>query len=342
MSFKVIIARDFDQMSEIAAKIAIAEIAQSTVGGSGFNLGLATGNTPSGLYKHLAKAANRGAFDASRIISFNLDEYIGLQGENAQQRALNPESYTYYMIQELFGLLSPRFQKTYLPAGTLIDQQGLDSALASYPDDWEERGEDQGRAIVIRPDATSPVLSWIRWEILDSYAAAIRAVGGIDLQIIGVGERGHVGFHEVGIPFDEEEMLLVRLDQNTTENSIADIHFIDRESCPRFAISMSAPLVYQARKILLVANGPRKSQAVARSLLTDPDPAIPISYAWIPAREGRDVTYVLDLPAATELLQRIDEIRDRGVVIEDISSQRASVAVSDLCFRRHPDSCRLT
>ncbi len=341
MSFQVIITRDFDQMSEVAAQIVIQDIAEGEAGGSGYNLGLATGNTPTGLYKHLAKAANRGGFDPSRIVSFNLDEYVGLPGENAQQRALHPESYTFFMIQELFGLLGTRFRKTYLPAGTLIEQGELDSALADYPGDWEERGEDKGRSIVIKNAAASPCLARIRREVLDAYAAAIADAGGIDLHIIGVGGRGHVGFHEAGIPFDEEEMLLVRLDENTIENAIADGHFADRESSPRFAISMSAGLVYRAKKVLMVANGPRKSEPVAHSLLTEPDPAVPISRGWESVRAGRDVVYVLDLAAAAGLLDRIDEVRDRGVEVEDISSRGASVPVSDLSFRRNPDSCRL-
>jgi glucosamine-6-phosphate deaminase len=341
MSFKVIITKDFDQMSEVAAEIVIKDIAGRTTGDSGYNLGLATGNTPTGLYKHLAKAAHRGAFDPSRVTTFNLDEYVGLPGINAQQRALHPESYTFFMIRELFGLLGTNLQKTWLPAGTLIEQGELDSALADHPDDWEERGNDQGRAIVIRKDAASPVLARIRREILDGYAAAIAAAGGIDLHIIGVGGRGHVGFHEAGIPFDGEEMLLVRLDENTIENAIADGHFADRDSSPRFAISMAGPLVYRAKKVLLAANGPRKSEPVARSLLIEPDPAVPISYGWRAVREGRDVIYILDLPAAAEVLERADEIRGRGVKIEDISSRGAKLPVADLCFRRNPDSCLL-
>lgn len=341
MSFKVIITRDFDQMSEVAAELVIRDIAQRTAGGAGFNLGLATGNTPTGLYKHLAKAAKRGEVDPSRIGSFNLDEYVGLPGENPQQRALHPESYTFFMIRELFGLLRTPFRRTFLPAGTLIEQGELDSALAGYPGDWEERGEDKGRAIVINKDAASPVLSRIRREVLDHYAAAIRAAGGIDLHIIGVGGRGHVGFHEAGIPFDEEEMLLVRLDENTIENAIADGHFADRESSPRFAISMSAPLVYRAKKVLMVANGPRKSEPVAHSLWTEPDPAVPISYGWLAAREGREVIYVIDLAAAGGVRERADEIRRRGVEIEDVSDRGAEVPVSELTFRRDPDSCLL-
>ena len=58
------------------------------------------------MYKNLARMANSGEFNSGRIRSFNLDEYVGLPGENAQQRALHPESYSFFMIQEFFSLLN--------------------------------------------------------------------------------------------------------------------------------------------------------------------------------------------------------------------------------------------
>jgi glucosamine-6-phosphate deaminase len=73
----------------------------------------------------LAKVANEGVFDSGRIRSFNLDEYVGLPGENIQQRAMHPESYCYFMIQEFFGLLKKKFIETSVPYGTLIDQKQL-------------------------------------------------------------------------------------------------------------------------------------------------------------------------------------------------------------------------
>ena len=112
MPLKVIITRDFDHMSEVAGKLVIDRIAGVTARGVTFNLGLATGNSPTGAYKWLAKAANAGAFDASKVTSFNLDEYVGLPGENAQARALHSESYNFFMVQELFGLLRTSSSRT--------------------------------------------------------------------------------------------------------------------------------------------------------------------------------------------------------------------------------------
>ncbi|MFH1037801.1 MAG: 6-phosphogluconolactonase [PVC group bacterium] len=341
MGFKVIITRDFDHMSEAAAGIMAGNIQQNLAAKNGVRLGLATGNTPTGLYKHLAKIANGGGFDPARVTSFNLDEYVGLPGENAQQRALHPESYCFFMIQELFGLLRTRFREANLPAATVIEQEELISALADHPADWKERGGDRGRAIVIGAEAVSPCLRRIRRDILDAYQSKIEAGGGIDLHLIGVGGRGHVGFHEAGIPFDDQGMLLVRLDDNTIENAIADGHFPDRDSSPRYAVSMSAPLVYRAQTVLLVANGPRKAEPLARSLLMEPDCSVPISYGHRAVREGRDVIYVLDRAAAAEVLAKLPAVEKRGIEVEDVSSRSASVPVENIAFRRDPAAGRL-
>jgi len=319
MSFRVIITRDYGHMSEVGVGIVINNIQKTLAGKGNFILGLATGNSPTGLYKNLARAANGGVFDAGKIASFNLDEYIGLPGENAQQRAIHPESYSYFMIQELFGLLGKKFRETSVPWGTLIDQRQLEEELAAYPGDWEGQGTDKGKAIVIRRDAASDYLRWIRSAILDAYEKKIKTQGGIDLHIIGVGGRGHVAFHESGIPFAGNRMLLVQLDDNTIDNAVADGHFPHREDSPRYAISMGAELVYEAKTVLLLANGKRKAGPVAESLLSDPTPLVPISYGKKYAEAGGDMIYVIDQDAAQSVLANAEKIKGRGIEIEDLS-----------------------
>jgi len=318
MSFKVIITSDFEQMSEAGAHIVIDTIRNTLSIKDTFVLGLATGNTPTGLYKRLAEAANGDIFDSSKIESFNLDEYIGLPGENAQQRAIHPESYSFFMIQELFGLMRRKFQKTIVPWGTLIDQQTLNAELRDHPDDWEEQGVDKGKAIVIKRNADSDYLRWIRSEILDAYAEKIKQTGGVDLHIIGVGGKGHVAFHESGIPFENNEMLLVKLDDNTVENAVEDGHFAHREKSPLYAVSMGAELVYQAKTVLLLANGSRKAESIAASLLNDPTPLVPISYGQIFSKNGGSMMYVIDEAAAEHVLKNTADINNRGIEIEDI------------------------
>jgi glucosamine-6-phosphate deaminase len=319
MPFKVIVTRNFDHMSEVATRLVVDDINDTLKGKNAFVLGLATGSTPTGLYKHLAEMANAGEFDCSRIVSFNLDEYIGLPGENAQQRALHPESYGFFMVQELFGLLEVKFKETNVPWGTLVDQGRLLAELKSHPHDWEEQGADKGKAIVIKENAQSGYLSWIRRELLDGYEQKISSIGGIDLQVVGVGGRGHVAFHESGIPFEGNKMLLVRLDENTVENAVKDGHFVNKQQSPRYAISMGAELVYSARTVLLLANGERKVEPVAESLLDDPSPRVPISYGQTCFQKGGRMIYVIDRAAAGGVLDNREGISMRGIELEDMS-----------------------
>jgi glucosamine-6-phosphate deaminase len=339
--FTVIITRDFDHMSEVAARLVIDDIGKAAGKKEGYILGLATGNSPTGLYKHLAKAANAGQYDCSKIESFNLDEYVGLPGENAQQRVLHPESYSYFMVQEFFGLLQRKFREANVPWGTLIDQEKLTAELAARPEDWNEQGTDKGKAIVIKADAHSEYLRWIRSDILDAYAAKIRARGGVDCHIVGVGGRGHVAFHESGIPFEGNEMLLVKLDENTVANAVEDGHFAKREESPQYAISMGAELVYRARKVILLANGGRKAGPIAESLLKDPSPVVPISYGQTFSENGGDMIYVIDREAAAQIIDHVDELERRNIQVEDIGDSKASQRVEDLQFFRNPETCLL-
>ncbi len=319
MSIRVYITDNFERMSDTAAEIVVQELTGLLARKDEAVLGLATGNSPTGIYKRLAAAANAGAFDSTRVRSFNLDEYVGLPGENAQQRLLHPESYSYFMIRELFGLLKRPFAETSVPYGSLIDQVRMAQELDAHPADWRELGDDAGRSIVIDPHAASEYLAWIRNEVLHGYERKIARAGGIDLQIIGVGGKGHVAFHESGIPFEGSRVLLVKLDDNTVTNAVIDGHFRAKEDSPHYATSMGAELVYEARTVLLVASGQRKAGPVARSLTEDPTPHVPISYGQTYARRGGNLIYVLDKAAAQDLLGHEDALARRGVVVTAVS-----------------------
>ncbi|MGI5939721.1 MAG: 6-phosphogluconolactonase [Thermoleophilia bacterium] len=323
MAFHIFITRDFAQMSRVAADIVEADIKQkqaAKVAKSEYVLGLATGSSPTGLYKHLAQAFNDGRLDAARVRSFNLDEYVGLPGENAQQRCLHRESYNYFMIQELFGLLRTKFVETNIPWGTLVEQSELIAALDEHPGEYEMQGSGQGKAIIIK-DGASGILGSIKRDILDEYERKIKAAGGIDLQIVGVGGRGHVAFHEIGIPFEGNHMLLVKLDDNTVENAVQDGHFPSIAESPHYAISMSAELIYQAPAVVLLASGSRKTGPVAESVLGDVTCDVPISYGQKYVAAGGQLFYVLDEVAAAELLARRAEAEAKGVIIEDLRAK---------------------
>jgi glucosamine-6-phosphate deaminase len=221
------------------------------------------------------------------------------------------------MIQELFGLLDTKFAETNVPWGTLIDQEELVTALEAHAGDFEMQGTDKGKAVVIT-DGADGVLGWIKNNVLDAYERKIKAYGGVDLHIVGVGGRGHVAFHESGIPFEGNRMLFVRLDDNTVENAVADGHFASIEDSPRYAISMGAELVYEAKTVVLVANGPRKTGPVAESVLGDVTCDVPISYGQTYAAGGGNLVYVLDEAAAAELLERRAEVEAKGFELVDL------------------------
>jgi len=317
MPIQVLVTRNFEQMSKVAAEVVKEEIRRTLRKKKECVLGLATGSSPTGLYKHLAKAANAGEFDACRCRSFNLDEYVGLPGENPQQRLMHPESYGYFMIQEFFGLLDRKFIETRVPCGSLIDQKRLMAELKTHDVDWCELGADAGRSIAIKGKPASEYLAWVRKAVLDDYARRIKKAGGIDVQIIGVGGRGHVAFHESGIPFKGSGVMLVKLDNNTVANAVADGHFTSKKDSPRYAVSMGAELVYQAKTVVLLASGERKIHPVAESLLGNPTPDVPISYGQLYARNGGRLFYILDKVAARELLANRTVLEKKGIRIEN-------------------------
>jgi len=220
------------------------------------------------------------------------------------------------MIQEFFGLLKKKFIETSVPHGTLIDQKQLTKELKAHPKDWEELGREAGKSIVIKTKPASKYLTWIKTTILDGYRRKIRRAGGIDLQIIGVGGRGHVAFHESGIPFKNSQVLLVKLDDNTVANAVADGHFTSKKEAPHYAVSMGAELVYQAGTVILLANGERKVGPVAESLLGEVTPDVPISYGQVYAKRGGHLVYVLDNIAAGELLTRKDVLKEKKIEIK--------------------------
>lgn len=318
MPTKVLVTRNYEHMSKVAADIVRKDISQTLRKKKEYVLGLATGSSPTGMYKRLVKAAKSGEFDSARIRSFNLDEYVGLPGKNPQERVMHPESYCYFMIQEFFGLLKDKFIEANVPCGSLIDQKRLMRELKDHPEAWREAGSDAGRAIVIS-GASSEYLAWIRKTLLDGYARQIKKAGGIDLQVIGVGGHGHVGFHESGIPFKGSKVLLIKLDDNTVLNAVGDGHFCSKKESPRYAISMGAELIYQARTVVLLASGKRKIEPIAESLLGDLTPKIPISYGQKYAEKGGNMIYVVDKIVGRQLISNKKALGRKKTKIQDLS-----------------------
>jgi len=212
-------------------------------------------------------------------------------------------------------------------------------ALRDRPAEYELQGTGRGKAVVIKDNAGG-VLRTIKEGVLEAYEKKIFAAGGIDLHVVGVGGRGHVAFHESGIPFQGNRVLLVKLDDNTVDNAVHDGHFSCREESPLYAISMGAELVYQAGTVVLLANGSRKTGPVAESILGDISCDVPISYGRNLVQRGGTLIYVLDEAAAIDVLARRAEVEARGCEIIDMR-HLPYPRVADVVFARDPDSGRL-
>ena len=128
-----------------------------------------------------------------------------------------------------------------------------------------------------------------------AYEKAILAAGGIDIQVTGIGHNGHIGFNEPGTEFGCTTHV-VTLDESTRQ---ANARFFDNslEQVPRQAVTMGIKTIMQARKILLLASGKDKAEAVAGALEGSVTTRLPASVLQLHPR----VVVLLDEAAAAGL-----------------------------------------
>jgi glucosamine-6-phosphate deaminase len=135
-------------------------------------------------------------------------------------------------------------------------------------------------------------------EALDNecrnYEEAIRAAGGIDLQLLGIGRTGHIGFNEPGSGA-ESRTRPITLDLVTRKDSAAD--FFGEDNVPREAITMGVATILGARKILILATGEHKAEIVRRAVEGEIDHEVAATFL----QRHPDTTFFLDLAAAASL-----------------------------------------
>jgi glucosamine-6-phosphate deaminase len=126
------------------------------------------------------------------------------------------------------------------------------------------------------------------------YEEAIRAAGGIDLQILGIGRTGHIGFNEPGSGA-ESRTRLVTLDLVTRKDTAAD--FFGEENVPREAITMGVQTIFEAREILILATGEHKAEIVRRAVEGEVDHEVAATFL----QRHPNTTFYLDRAAAAGL-----------------------------------------
>lgn len=125
------------------------------------------------------------------------------------------------------------------------------------------------------------------------YAASIEAKGGIDIQLLGIGRNGHIAFNEPADKFSGEAYK-IKLTESTIEaNSI----YFDDIAMPRYAMTMGIGSIMKARKIIFIATGKAKAQAVRDMIKGEVTPGCPASIL----QQHSDVTVFLDEDAASLL-----------------------------------------
>ena len=162
----------------------------------------------------------------------------------------NNQSYRYFMNEKLFDRVNIRKDATMVPDGTAKD---VESACRAYEN-------------------------------------AIDALGGIDIQVLGIGRNGHIGFNEPAkelIPFTH----LTELTESTIEANAR--FFEDETQVPRHALTMGIQSVFKARKIILLASGANKAEAVCAMLKGNISTNCPASLLCL----HPDVTLICDRDA---------------------------------------------
>lgn len=125
------------------------------------------------------------------------------------------------------------------------------------------------------------------------YAQSIKDAGGIDVQLLGIGHNGHIGFNEPADSFTDEAFR-VKLTQSTIDaNSI----YFDDVEMPRYAVTMGIGSIMRAKKIMFVATGAGKAQAVKDMIEGEVTPRCPASVL----QQHADVTIYIDKAAASLL-----------------------------------------
>ena len=202
-------------------------------------LGLATGTSPLQVYANLVKANKEGRVSFKEVATFNLDEYIGLEGTHNQ-------SYRYFMNDNLFNHIDIDKSRTHVLKGT-----GDYLAYAKQYDD------------------------------------EIASFGGIDLQILGIGSDGHIAFNEPGTPFDSLTHVAELAESTIVDNSRL---FNDISEVPTKAVTMGLRSIMNARKIVLIATGKNKAQAIYNLLKGPKTEEVPCSIL----QDHKDCTIYVD------------------------------------------------
>src|SRR4051794_35720458 len=171
------------------------------------------------------------------------------------------------------------------------------------------------------------------------YEEKIRTAGGIDLQILGIGKTGHIGFNEPGSG-SESRTRLVTLDAVTRRDAAAD--FFGEEYVPREAVTMGVATILDAREIAIIATGEHKSSIVKRAVEGEIDVEVAATFL----QRHPNTTFYVDRAAGAELTRiktpwLIDEVHwSQDLIVRAVIwlSQQTGKAILKLTQRDYADA----
>jgi len=235
---------DYDSMSRQGAQLIYRALSAASAAGRPFNLGLATGNTMVGLYRRLAELLNEGSVDLSRVQTFNLDEYVGMNGRAIPES--HPLSYRRYMEGHLFGRLDPEL-------GFGVEQCHFPDPLC--PDCFDRRLASSGG--------------------LDFQLLGIGFNGHIAFnEPMGACEISAAAFAALPSRVVALRDLTIATNSRLTAGN-------DRAMVPRQAVTMGMKQILGARQIVLLACFPEQVSPLQAMANGVPSPALPASYLCV-------------------------------------------------------------
>lgn len=155
-------------------------------------------------------------------------------------------------------------------------------------------GLDDSRLVRLNPDAADLGLECERFE------GRLRELGGVDLQILGIGTNGHIGFNEPGAHGDSRTRV-VRLDDSTIADNTSAL--ISADEVPRYAITQGLGTILDAKEIVLAATGVSKAEIIAELVDGGVDEKVPASVL----RHHPNTTVIADQDAAGRLIGHVSE-----------------------------------
>lgn len=284
-------------------------------------------------YEHAPLAVFRGSAEASRAVAAEIAALIrARQRENRpcvlglatgstpvsvyaelvrlhREERLSFANVTTFNLDEYYPLAPEhaqsyrRFMRTHL-----FDHVDLDPARTHLPLGTMAKGEVDAHCA--------------------AYEEMIRAAGGIDFQLLGIGRTGHIGFNEPGSP-RHSLTRLVTLDPLTRRDAAGD--FGGDEHTPRHALTMGVGSILAARRLVLMAWGQHKADVVRRALEGEVSPQVSASFL----QEHANALFVLDAAAAGSLTRYrtpwlVGPLAEQGLAWDERTTRRAILWLSQL------------